>query len=90
MEEVQKNIRQEIFMLRPKKNSYKELITKKYSCGSKIPFPSPITFLMVRPFGNSYYLLSFTTLREHPVFLALDCGSQANYLPFSVQCLCES
>ena len=68
----------------------RNLITKKYSCGSKIPLPSPITFLMVRPLGNSYYLLSFTSLREHPVFSALVCGSQANYLPFSIQCLSES
>ena len=37
-------------MLWPKKNSYKEKITKKNSCGSKIPLPPPpITFLMVRP-----------------------------------------
>ena len=39
-----------IFMLRPKKNSYKEFDNKKKnSCGSKIPHPPPpITFLMVR------------------------------------------
>ena len=36
-------------MLCPKKNSNKEFDNKKNSCGSKIPHPSPITFLMVRP-----------------------------------------
>ena len=28
------------------------MITKKYSCGSKIPHPPPITFLTVRPLGD--------------------------------------
>ena len=32
-----------------KKNSYKEFDNEKKSCRSKIPHPSPITFLMVRP-----------------------------------------
>ena len=77
-------------MLRPKKNSYKEFDNEKIFLRLENSFPLPITFPMVRPLGNSYYLLSFTTLREHPVFLALDCGSQANYLPFSIQCLSES
>ena len=35
-------------MLWPKKIHTRNLITKKNSCGSKIPLP-PITFLMVRP-----------------------------------------
>ena len=39
-----------IFMQWPKKIHTKNLITKKNSCGWKIPLPfSPITFLMVRP-----------------------------------------
>ena len=37
-----------IFMLWPKKNSYKEFDDQKNFCGSKIPLLS-ITFLMVRP-----------------------------------------
>ena len=37
-----------IFMLWPKKNSYKEFDDEKNFCGSKIPLLS-ITFLMVRP-----------------------------------------
>ena len=37
-------------MLWPKINSYKEFDNeKKNSYGSKIPLPTPITFLMVRP-----------------------------------------
>ena len=36
-------------MLRPKKNSYKEVDNDKNSYGSKIPQPPPLTFLMVRP-----------------------------------------
>ena len=32
-----------------RKNSTRNLITKKYSCGSKIPPTPPITFLMVHP-----------------------------------------
>ena len=84
VDEVQKNIRarenwtkkNSWTPINPKKYSCyglkkihtRSLITKKYSCGSKIPLPSPITFLMVRPLGNSYYLLSFTSRREHPVF----------------------
>ena len=31
------------------------LITKKNSCGSKIPLPPPITFLMVRPLRKPCY-----------------------------------
>ena len=37
-----------IFMLWPKKNSYKEFDNEKNPGGSKIPNP-PITFLMVHP-----------------------------------------
>ena len=37
-----------ILILWPKKIHTRNLITKKNSCGSKIPLP-PITFLMVRP-----------------------------------------
>ena len=33
----------------PEKIQTRNLITKKNSCGSKIPLPPPITFLMVRP-----------------------------------------
>ena len=33
----------------PNKNSYKEFDNEKNSCGSKVPLPAPITFLMVRP-----------------------------------------
>ena len=36
-------------MLRPKINSYKEFDNEKNSCSSKIPTPTPITFLMVCP-----------------------------------------
>ena len=43
-----------IFMLRPKKNHTRNLITKKNSCGSKILHP-PITFLMVRPLWQKYH-----------------------------------
>ena len=39
-------------MLWPEKNSYKEFDNEKNSCGSKIPLPPPITFLMVRPLGH--------------------------------------
>ena len=35
-----------------KKSSYKEFDIEKNSCGSKIPLPPPITFLMVRPLGE--------------------------------------
>ena len=41
-----------IFMLWPKKIRTRNLITKKNSCGSKIPHPPSITFLMVRPLGH--------------------------------------
>ena len=37
-----------VFMLWPKKNSYKEFDNEKNPSGSKIP-NSPITFLMVHP-----------------------------------------
>ena len=37
-----------IFMLWPKKNSYKEFDNEQNSCRSKIPPPPPITFLIVR------------------------------------------
>ena len=54
-----------IFILWPKKNSFKEFDSEKNSCGSKIPLhlnptppPPPITFLMVRPLANSVYRLS--------------------------------
>ena len=36
-------------MLWPKKNSYKEFDNEKNSCGSRIPLPPPLTFLMVGP-----------------------------------------
>ena len=37
-----------------KKIHTRNLITKKNSCGSKIPLPTPITFLMVRPLLRSH------------------------------------
>ena len=36
-------------MLRPKKSSYKEFDDEKNCCGSKMPHPPPLTFLMVHP-----------------------------------------
>ena len=45
-------------MLWPKKNSFKEFDNeKKKSCGSKIPLPRPITFLMVRPLTTHIYII---------------------------------
>ena len=41
-------------MLWTKKNSYKEFDNEKNSCGSKIPLPPPITFLMVRPLFHNF------------------------------------
>ena len=35
--------------INPKKNSCKEFRNEKNSCGTKIPLPRRITFLMVRP-----------------------------------------
>ena len=43
-------------MLLPKKNSYKEFDNEKNSCGSRIPFPPPITFLLVRSLLLFMYL----------------------------------
>ena len=43
-------------MLLPKKNSYKEFDNEKNSCGSRIPFPPPITFLLVRSLSLFMYL----------------------------------
>ena len=61
-------ILKKIFILWPKKNSFKEFDSEKNSCGSKIenspspptppPPPPPITFLIVRPLANSVYRLS--------------------------------
>ena len=42
-------------MLWPKKNSYKEFANEKNSCGSKIPLPPAITFLMVRPLALFFF-----------------------------------
>ena len=43
-------------MLLPKKNSYKEFDNEKNSCGSRIPLPPPITFLLVRSLLFFVYL----------------------------------
>ena len=43
-------------MLLPKKNSYKEFDNEKNSCGSRIPLPPPITFLLVRSLLLFMYL----------------------------------
>ena len=55
-------------MLWPKKIHTRNLITKKNSCGSKIP-PPPITFLMVRPLKR--YLLKIQQNQQECVFTFL-------------------
>jgi len=51
-------------MLWPKKIRTRNLITKKNSCGSKIPHPPPISFLMVRPLGHKRGSLCQAVLAE--------------------------
>ena len=45
-------ILKDIHALAEKKIHTRNLIMKKNSCGSKIPLPPPITFLMVRSLGK--------------------------------------
>ena len=40
----------------PEKNSYKEFDNEKNSCGSKIPLPPTLTFLMIRPLASNAFL----------------------------------
>ena len=46
---IHANQPKKIVMLQPKTNSYKEFDNEKNSCGSKIPHPVSIIFLIVRP-----------------------------------------
>ena len=47
------------------KNSYKEFDTEKNSCGSKIPLPPPITFLMVGPLVKKKYSLPLSHINYY-------------------------
>ena len=74
-------------MLWPKKNSLRNLITKKNSCASKIPHPSPppsITFLMVCQMrhNNEWYLETW--------HFNYNNIKRANQLPTCVSSTCYS
>ena len=62
-------------MIRPKKIHTRNLITKENSCGSKIPHPPPITFLMVRPYKT------FTTLSMHVLLIDSFLAPRDNFFP---------
>ena len=56
---LKEKLNEEKFMA--KKIHTRNLMTKKKSCGSKIPHP-PIAFLMVRPLQTDFYYLNVTTV----------------------------
>ena len=70
-------------MLLPKKNSYKEFDNEKNSCGSRIPFPPPITFLLVRSLLLFMYLETVLRVSAGP---GNGKAFRISTLPFTSDC----